>query len=123
MSGVLIEATPAFYDQVQQILEVINKSNTGDEKIITDVVKALKAKIKSEYFFAPGGYCDKHGINAKSLVTGDNTIYDRLIRIQSRVLSESEDKNSRLALPGGVPKNYLLKVLVTAAVHNNDYKD
>lgn len=123
ISGVSIESTPAFYGQVKQILRAINKENTGDEKIVSDVVKALKAKIKSEYFFRPGGYCDTHKIDAKSLVVGDNTIYDRLIQLQSKILSEGEDENSRLALPGGIPKNYLLRTLVTGATYANDYKD
>lgn len=110
----VIEGTDSFWEMTTSILEIIGKKGVQDEKIVKSVMNAVKSKIKSGYFFGNGGYCDRHGIDPKSLVSGDNTIYDRLQKIQAKILGDPAYAEYREK--GGVPKNYLLKNLVSASV-------
>lgn len=120
LSEQMIEATPTFLNQVKTILGVINKGDTGDEKIVNAVVKAIKGKIKARYFFEKGGYCDQHNIDPKSLFVGNNSIFSQLIRIQAKILGDPKYKQYG---QDGIPNNYLLRTLVTAANYNQDYSD
>lgn len=109
MSNSLIQATPQFERQLNVVLNILNKQGERlNEQIIGEVTDAIIQQIKSRFI---NDYASRHNINIKSLVSGDNTIYDRLIKLQTAI--KTQDKYKGLLHDGEI-SNYLLRSLVTA---------
>lgn len=105
----LIEATHSFASDCDFILSTIGKDDTQSKALLNTIAKKAAIKIKSNYFFGPGGFCEQFGIDPKSLVSGNNTIYDRLNKL--RVMILSDPKYAELVDASGEINNYLLRSL------------
>lgn len=111
MANQMIEATDKFVTDVDRVLKTIGNPGT-DPKVLNAVQKGIMAKIKSKFFFGPGGYCERHKIDPRSLVAGKNTIYDRRLAIKAMLMNDPKYKDL-LDRRSGEPSNYLLRALVS----------
>jgi len=68
--------------------------------------------IRSDYF---NQYANKFGINIRGLVSGENTIYDKLNNIKNKILSDPEYEYLRGE--DGSINNYLLDTLTSGFTH------
>lgn len=118
LANQMIEATSKFSSDVDKLLLTVG--NFGkDPKIINTAQKAILAKIKSKYFFGRGGYCERYEIKPETLVSGNNTIYDKLLNVKIMLLNDPKylhliDRRT------GEPVNYLLRALVSGNKYNYD---
>lgn len=109
MSVQMLQATEQFNRQLHTILNILNKyGDRLNEEIIGSVSDAMIQQIKSRYI---NDYAKRHNIDIKGLVSGDNTIFDRLVNLQIAI--KTQDKYKDLLLDGEI-QNYLLRSLVTA---------
>lgn len=109
MSEQMIQATNQFEHQLNTILNILNKRGERlNDEIIGSVSNAMIQQIKSRYI---NEYAKRHNIDIKGLVSGDNTIFDRLVNLQIAI--KTQDKYKDLLLDGEI-QNYLLRSLVTA---------
>ena len=115
LSGQLIQATPQFKQQLfgrgvkLGLLDILNKKSeyrTAD--LIQKCSDAILSWIKSKYI---NEYAKRHNINIKELVDGNNTLYDRLLKLSVDLLID-EKYEDLLDMSGNI-NNYLLNALVT----------
>lgn len=104
LKGQLFEASKSFQYELFYIAEMLNKS---DKKSLSKISNALVAKIK---YKAIEAYAKDNNIDIKSLVSGNNTIYDRLNVLKSKIRYSEEYADLRDA--NGDIKNALLKLLI-----------
>lgn len=107
----MIEATDKFAKDVDKLLLTVGNAGK-DLKVLNLVQKAITAKIKSKYFFGSNGYCERYGIDPKSLVSGNSTIYDKLLSIKIMLQNDPKYKDL-IDRRTGEPANYLLQALVS----------
>ena len=77
-----IQSTPAFIGSVHEILRAIGRAESLSAPLVQKVANALSAAIKSQFFndeYVPTITDDVNYI--KNLVSGDNTIYDRFMKL------------------------------------------
>lgn len=108
LKGQVLEASDAVYNSIKRIL--VRQNLKMSEDTLNKATRAILAKIKSGYFFAPGGYCERFNIDPKSLVSGDNTILDRLNRLKHAI--HTDPKYSDLLDSSGEISNYLIRSLI-----------
>lgn len=100
----VIEAAPAFQRLVSRIASLLNSEGDKD---ISKISQAVSDKLKSEYFIQ---YAKDNNIDIQGLVTGENTIYDRLLSIQYKITSGEFGQEA--IDTDGTPSNTLLKLLI-----------
>ena len=100
----VIEAAPAFQRLVSRIASLLNSEGDKD---ISKISQAVSDKLKSEYFIQ---YAKDNNIDIQGLVTGENTIYDRLLSIQYKITSGQFGQE--MIDTDGTPSNTLLKLLI-----------
>lgn len=120
LQGQILEATVSFQRAINQILRQQNISRDTSIDTLNKLTRKILIKIKSNYFFAKGGYCERNGIDPKSLVSGPNTIYDRLNKLKSDIITDK--RYSGLRDKSGEINNYLLKSLIHSFKWSYDYK-
>ena len=109
-----IQATPQFNEIVRRFLK-INDWESLDAKSQSKVVKAITAQVKAKFFFDQDfGYCKENKINVRKLIDDKDSIYNRLLRIKAKIMSQPEYKEYRDS--HGNPINYLLQVLISGYV-------
>lgn len=128
LRGQVIEASPAFQRTVSRIAEALGRN---DDKFISKISEAMSTKLKADSMLQ---YALDNDINIPGLVTGQNTIYDRLLRIQYAIHNSILPQQGRDAIAheaatptvqpdltfdfshlrdvDGTPKNALLKLLI-----------
>lgn len=109
LSEQIIQATPQFERQLNIMFDVLNKY--GDrltDDLISEITEAIIQWIKSKFI---NEYAKRNNIDIKGLVSGDNTIFDRLVKLQIAIKTKPE--YSDLTVDGEI-NNYLLRSLVTA---------
>ena len=105
MDGQVFEATSGFRAVVNNIADILGKKDATSIQKISD---AVAAKIKAD---AINKYAEENGIDIPSLVTGTNTIYDRLNRF--KCLIHTDPRYSYLLDGNGEIRNPLLKLLIS----------
>lgn len=105
MDGQVFEATSGFRAVVNNIADMLGKKDATSIQKISD---AVAAKIKAD---AINRYAEENGIDIPSLVTGTNTIYDRLNRF--KCLIHTDPRYSYLLDGNGEIRNPLLKLLIS----------
>lgn len=105
MDGQVFEATSGFRAVVNNIADMLGKKDATSIQKISD---AVAAKIKAD---AINKYAEENGIDIPSLVTGTNTIYDRLNRF--KCLIHTNPRYSYLLDGNGEIRNPLLKLLIS----------
>lgn len=105
MDGQVFEATSGFRAVVNNIADMLGKKDATSIQKISD---AVAAKIKAD---AINKYAEENGIDIPSLVTGTNTIYDRLNRF--KCLIHTDPRYSYLLDGNGEIRNPLLKLLIS----------
>jgi hypothetical protein len=111
MANQMIEATDKFANDVDRLLKTVGNPG-NDPKVLNTVQNGIMAKIRSGYFFGPDGYCERHGIDPRSLVAGKATIYDKLLSVKAMLLNDPKYKDL-IDKRSGEPSNYLLRALVS----------
>lgn len=100
----VFEAAPGFQNIVSRLSVYLGKY---DSRSINEISQAVAGKIKAE---AINRYAYAHNINIPGLVSGQNTIYDRLNVIKCKILSDPEYADM---LDGnGAINNVLLNLLI-----------
>ena len=124
MSQQLIQATPQFKQQLfghlgkQGLLTILNKNQEQrTPELIQKCTDAMLSWIKSKYV---NMYANARGINIKGLITGNNTIYDKLLKLKLDIQTK-EEYYDLLDVNGNI-QNYLLNALVDGAKANIDQK-
>ena len=112
MRGQVLEACPGFQRIVVGIAEYLGHTDTYSLQKISD---AVQGKIKASFI---NDYATKNGINIPDLVSGNNSIYDRLNRIQIAITTDPKYSDMRDA--NGEIKNPLLKLLAADYVASFD---
>ena len=80
LSDQLIDATYQFNSQVEDVLrELPVDDDNVSQQLAKKVSDSILAAIRADYF---NSYAGRNDINIKSLVSGNNTIYDRLNKIK-----------------------------------------
>lgn len=114
LSAQLIDATPEFNRQCDFVSRYLPAEEDGD--VSKDVVKkisdAILVKIRSGFF---NKYAERHGIDIKGLVNGNNTIYDRLNKLKIDIATKEEYEDLRDG--EGNIYNYLLNTLTSGFIH------
>lgn len=105
MDGQVFEATSGFRAVVNNIADMLGKKDATSIQKISD---AVAAKIKAD---AINKYAEENGIDIPSLITGTNTIYDRLNRF--KCLIHTDPRYSYLLDGNGEIRNPLLKLLIS----------
>lgn len=105
MDGQVFEATSGFRAVVNNIADMLGKKDATSIQKISD---AVAAKIKAD---AINKYAEENEIDIPSLVTGTNTIYDRLNRF--KCLIHTDPRYSYLLDGNGEIRNPLLKLLIS----------
>lgn len=106
LSSFTIESTPQFRAQMRTVMEALGEKNPS-----ADMYKAVNRQIMNYIragFF--NTWAEKQHIDIKGLVSGDNTIADRLDKIRLAIMTDSEYADMRAG--DGSIKNYLLAALV-----------
>jgi len=116
LDGQLLEATPAFGREIDRILSKIDKEDSRGQELVNSITRRILIKIKSGYFFNAGGFCDAFSINPKSLVSGNNTICDRLNKLKNKILRDPA--YSDLVDGSGEISNYLLRSLTESYTYS-----
>ena len=102
----IIESSPSFQRLVLRMATLLGKEN--NDNAIAEISQAIGDKLKSQYFVK---YAKDNGINVTQLVSGPNSIYDRLLDIQYGIM-EGEDQYKHLRDVDGTSNNILLKLLI-----------
>lgn len=118
LEGQLIEATNSFSKDLDVLLSKIDEEERTSKKTINTLTRKMLIKIKSDYFSMV--YCPMFGIDIKGLVSGSNTIYDRLNKIKSAILSDP--KYQELVDAQGEISNYLLRSLTLSYEYQYNQK-
>lgn len=106
-------ATSKFMSIVDYVLSVIHQPISTNEDLLKDISNSIISILKSKYFFGENGYCSRFNIDPKQLIYGDNTIYDRLLKIQVDIQS---GKYPELIDANGNISNYLLSTLTSSTI-------
>lgn len=115
----LIEATGSFNDQCEGVLfELPVDDDNISQQLAKKVSDALLVAIRSDFFNA---YAKRLGINIRNLVTGDNTIYDRLNKLKIDIQTKEEYEDMRNA--DGSIDNYLINMLTSGYVHKQSFSE
>lgn len=115
----LYEGTSAFSEQIHKMTDILNSSNSSAD-YVRSVEKMLLAHIKAQYFFGPNGYCQKRHIDPADIMGGRNSIYNRLVKIQSQLNSSTDHSLDYLKAANGRCKNYLIDTLICGDVISFD---
>lgn len=108
MSGHSIQATTQFNWQMASLMDYLHLSpNTISIDTLEKISLSIMSWIKSKYI---NEYAKRHNIDIKGLVSGENTLYDRLLALKIALLTE--DKYKPLLDGKGEVSNYLLRALV-----------
>ena len=109
----LVEATDAFGDQIEDITMYLPiEQDEVSQQIAKKVSDSILVSIRSDFF---NTYASKWGINIRDLVSGDNTIYDRLNRLKIEMQSKDEYEDYRN--PDRSLDNYLINTLTSGYTH------
>ena len=106
MASFTIESTPQFRAQMNSVMEALGERNPS-----ADMYKAVSRQIMNYIragFF--NYWAEIQGINIKGLVSGENTIADRLDKIRLSIMTDPAYADMRAG--DGSIKNYLLAALV-----------
>lgn len=115
LSNQLIEGSPAFEDDVNRILIECGLRNYADDDTIRKITGLVKAKIKSKYI---NEYCRRNNIDQAALVRENNTILDRFLSIQAKIMNDPAYED--MLGDNQAPSNYLLRTLVTGNSYEID---
>lgn len=109
----LIDATESFNGICEGVLFNLP---VEDENVSQDLLKKISnsvlISIRSGFF---NQYAEKNGIDIRKLVSGNNTIYDRLIKLKIDI--QTKKKYSYLRNDDGSIDNYLLNTLASGFIH------
>ena len=105
MDGQVFEACRGFQKMTMMIADYLGRS---DAKSYQKIADALTGKIKSEFFNL---YAAEHDIDIPSLVSGNNSIYNRLDALKIKIATDPEYADLRDA--NGEIFNLLLKSLIS----------
>lgn len=111
----LIQATPKFNEELDELLVSIGKVGSTDEDVINALSGALVARQKARFFFGPNGYCVRNNINPYEVANGRTSIYNKILNIKLAI--NRDPAYVDLRDNNGEPTNYLLKWLTTAYTH------
>jgi hypothetical protein len=117
MGSFTIESTAQFQVQVNNILHAIGEDNAS-----ADMRKAVSNQIMNYIragFF--NTWAEKNNINVKGLVSGKNTISDRLEDIRIKIMTDPAYSDLR-AVDGSI-KNYLLASLVQGFQYKENLRE
>lgn len=117
LKSMLFEATKGFQDAVSIVLNEIGEANTQNIQLIKQVYNSVMFSIKSKFI---NSYANRNGINIKELVSGDNTMFDRLGKL--RIALRTDPKYADLIDQNGEITNPLIAALVTAYSFGFDEK-
>lgn len=113
LSDQLLDATRAFNGQVEDVIrELPVEDDEVSQQLAKKVSDAILVGVRSDYF---NTYASRNNINIKGLVSGNNTIYDRLNKL--KVAIQTDDKYAELRNPDGSIDNYLLNILTSGYTH------
>lgn len=113
LSDQLLDATKAFNQQIERVLmELPVEDDNVSQQLAKKVSDAILIDIRSGYFNV---YASRNGVNIQELVSGNNTIYDRLNRI--KIAIQTDDRYSDLRNSDGSIDNYLLNMLTSGYTH------
>ena len=119
LSDQLIDATYQFNSQVEDVLrELPVDDDNVSQQLAKKVSDSILAAIRADYF---NSYAGRNDINIKSLVSGNNTIYDRLNKI--KIAIQTDDRYSVLRNGDGSIDNYLLNMLTSSYTHKQMIDD
>lgn len=107
-SSQFLEGTKCFQNLLTEAAEIIGRS---DARSMQKMSNALRGELKRKAILQ---YCERNNIDIDGLVTGDNTIYDRLNRLVAKI--SYEDEYAYLRRKDGTIKNALLATLKPAYV-------
>jgi hypothetical protein len=108
-----LDATRAFNGQVEDVIrELPVEDDEVSQQLAKKVSDAILVGVRSDYF---NTYASRNNINIKGLVSGNNTIYDRLNKL--KVAIQTDDKYAELRNPDGSIDNYLLNILTSGYTH------
>lgn len=97
-------------DRYRSIMfELLSKLGTDNytPDLFQKIQQSINTAIKSDFF---NDYCEKQNVDIRGLVSGNNTIYDRLNKIKMDLLSHPEDMST--IDKNGEIRNVLLKLLI-----------
>lgn len=114
LSAQLIDATPEFNRQCEFVSRYLPAEEDGDvsKDVMKKISDAILVKIRSDFF---NKYAERHGIDIKGLVNGNNTIYDRLNKLKIDIATKEEYEDLRDG--EGNIYNYLLNTLTNGFIH------
>ena len=114
LSAQLIDATPEFNRQCEFVSRYLPAEEDGDvsKDVMKKISDAILVKIRSGFF---NKYAERHGIDIKGLVNGNNTIYDRLNKLKIDIATKEEYEDLRDG--EGNIYNYLLNTLTNGFIH------
>lgn len=116
MGSFTIESTKQFQTQVDDVLHQIGEDNASAD-MRKAVSKQIMNYIRAGFF---NTWAEQMGINVKGLVSGNNTISDRLEDIRIKIMTDPAYADMR-AVDGSI-KNYLLASLVQGFQYKENLK-
>ena len=116
MGSFTIESTNQFQIQVDRILNQIGEKNASAD-MRKAVSKQIMNYIRAGFF---NTWAQNMNINIKGLVSGNNTISDRLEDIRVKIMTDPAYSDMR-AIDGSI-KNYLLASLVQGFQHREELR-
>lgn len=117
MGSFTIESTAQFQVQVNNVLHAIGEDNASADMRKT-VSKQIMNYIRAGFF---NTWAEKNNINVKGLVSGKNTISDRLEDIRIKIMTDPAYSDLR-AVDGSI-KNYLLASLVQGFQYKENLRE
>lgn len=117
MGSFTIESTAQFQVQVNNILHAIGEDNASAD-MRKAVSKQIMNYIRAGFF---NTWAEKNNINVKGLVSGKNTISDRLEDIRIKIMTDPAYSDLR-AVDGSI-KNYLLASLVQGFQYKENLRE
>ena len=119
LSEQLVEATNSFNQQCESILfELPVEGDDISQQLAKKVSDSVLISIRSDFF---NQYASRWGINIKGLVSGKNTIYDRLNKLKIDLHTKEEYEDLRNA--DGSIDNYLLQMLTSGFTHKQNISE
>jgi len=113
LSDQLLDATRSFNNTVEFVLAELPVDDENiSEKLAKKVSDTILVSVRSNFF---NNYAEKIGTDIVGLVSGDNTIYDRLNKI--KIAIQTNDRYAELKNPDGSIDNYLLNMLTSGYTH------
>lgn len=103
----VLESTPSYQRLVLRMATLLGKED--NDNAIASISQAVGDKLKSKYFIK---YAQDNNISVTGLVSGPNSIYDRLLDIQYAILN-NERGYEHLRDTDGSSNNALLKLLIS----------